>query len=151
MQISSRLTHSILTRSEYLRQITEVLDSNDYKRFVLLSHSYGSVLSTHMLTDDGLAARVASSLLVDPVTIFLHMPDVAYNFTVRKPTHANEWQLWYFASKDPGVAHTLGRHFHWSENILWRDRIDKLVRDGMRIRQFHPYTMAKAIWYSIDH
>lgn len=42
---------------------------------------------------------------------------------VRKPKFANEWQLWYFASKDPGVAHTLSRRFFWSENILWKEDI----------------------------
>lgn len=133
LQISSRLTHSILDRSEFLTQLTQVLDQHDFKRLVLLSHSYGSVLSTHMLTDDAMAARVAATLMVDPVTILLHMPDVAYNFTARAPTHANEWQLWYFASKDPGTAHTLGRHFFWSQNVLWRERIMELVDRGMRL------------------
>ena len=134
MQISSRLTHSMPTRSEFLAQLTQILDAHDYKRFVLLSHSYGSVLSTNVLTHDPLASRVSGTLFVDPVTILLHMPDVAYNFTIRKPRHANEWQLWYFASKDPGVSHALGRHFFWSENVLWRDRIMQLIREqNMRV------------------
>ena len=133
LQISSRLTHSILNRVEFLEQLTTVLDQNEYKRFVLLSHSYGSVLSTHMLTDETMASRIAATFLIDPVTILLHMPDVAYNFTVREPKKANQWQLWYFASKDPGVAHVLGRHFHWSQNVLWRDHIMKLVDNGMRM------------------
>ena len=34
---------------------------------------------------------------------------------------------------DPGVAHTLGRHFFWTENVLWRDRIMELVQNGTRI------------------
>ena len=56
----------------------------------------------------------------------LHLPDVAYNFTFRKPTQANEHQLYYFASMDMGVAHTLARRFFWSENILWwRDVHDR--------------------------
>ncbi|TKA69598.1 hypothetical protein B0A55_09256 [Friedmanniomyces simplex] len=133
LQTSSRLTPAILTSTEFLKQITAVLDANNYTRFTLVSHSYGSVLSTHMLTSSPLASRIASTMLIDPVTILLHMPDVAYNFTVRKPKSANEWQLWYFASKDPGVAHTLGRHFFWSENVLWRDRIIELIHGGMRI------------------
>lgn len=99
LQICSRLTHSILTRAEFIVQMTQILDHHGWDRFVLMSHSYGSVLSTHILTDEAMAERVSSTLLVDPVTILLHMPDVAYNFTVRKPRHANEWQLWYFASK----------------------------------------------------
>lgn len=35
----------------------------------------------------------------------------------------------YFASKDPQIAHTLGRHFFWSENVLWRDQIDHLIEN----------------------
>jgi len=134
LQISSRLTHSMSTRAEFLTQVTKLLDQEyGFHHFVLISHSYGSVFSTHMLTDDTMSKRVAATLLVDPVTMLLHMPDVAFNFTIRKPTTASEWQLWYFASKDPGVAHTLGRHFFWSENILWRDRVAQLVEKGMRV------------------
>ena len=133
LQISSRLTYGILSREEFLRQLTEVLDNNGYDRFILASHSYGSVLNSHVLTYEPLAQRVAANLLIDPVTPLLHMPDVAYNFTVRSPKYANEWQLWYFASKDPGVAYTLGRHFFWSENVLWRDRILELVQNGMKM------------------
>lgn len=43
--------------------------------------------------------------------------------TYRQPKLANEWQLYYMASKDLGVAHTLARHFFWSENILWREDV----------------------------
>jgi hypothetical protein len=43
--------------------------------------------------------------------------------TIRKPKLANQWQLWYFASKDAGVAHTISRRFFWSENILWKEDI----------------------------
>ena len=114
MQISSRLTHAISTRPEFLAELTKILDAHDFRRFVLLSHSYGSVLSTNVLTDDVLAARVAATFFVDPVTIMLHMPAVAYNFTIRQPRHANEWQLWYFASKDPGKEEPLSTRGSWS-------------------------------------
>lgn len=133
LQVSSRLTKAIPTREQFLEQITKILDFHSYRRFVLVSHSYGSVPATHILNNQALASRVSATLFVDPVTALLHMPDVAYNFTVRQPKHANEWQLWYFASKDPGVAHTLGRHFFWSENVLWRDHIMDLVRNGTRV------------------
>lgn len=36
---------------------------------------------------------------------------------------ANEYQLYYFGSKDMGVSHTLSRRFFWSENILWKHDI----------------------------
>jgi pimeloyl-ACP methyl ester carboxylesterase len=109
--ISSRLSYySIPRKAELLEEFTTILDHHYIHKFVLAGHSYGSIFSTYILRDPKLSSRVVSSLLVDPVAIMLHMPDVAYNFTVRAPTGANEWQLWYFASKDPGVAHTLGRY-----------------------------------------
>lgn len=66
---------------------------------------------------------IADIVLIDPVTILLHLPDVAYNFTRRQPQSASEHQLWYFASMDMGVAHSLARHFFWSENVLWKEAL----------------------------
>jgi pimeloyl-ACP methyl ester carboxylesterase len=132
LPICSRLTQPILQREAFIEQITAILDKHGYDKFVLASHSYGSVFSTYMLTHETLASRIRATVLIDPVTILLHMPDVAFNFTVREPKTANEWQLWYFASKDPGTSHTLGRHFFWNENCLWKSRIEELVERGMR-------------------
>lgn len=133
LPISSRLTQPILHREDFLKQITAILDEHAYHDFVLASHSYGSVFCTYMLTDEELTHRIRATVLIDPVTILLYMPDVAFNFTARQPQTANEWQLWYFASKDPGVAHTLGRHFFWNEGCLFKSRIKELVDGGMRI------------------
>jgi pimeloyl-ACP methyl ester carboxylesterase len=132
LPICSRLTQPIIQRAEFIAQITAILDAHGYDKFVLASHSYGSVFSTYMLTSEALASRISATVLIDPVTILLHMPDVAFNFTVRQPKTANEWQLWYFASKDPGTSHTLGRHFFWNENCLWKARIKELIEGGMR-------------------
>ena len=128
LQISSRLTAPILRRADFLAQIKTIVDQHfGLGKFVLAGHSYGSIMSTYILNDPRLSTRVSGTLLIDPVTLLLHMPDVAYNFTIRPPVRANEWLLWFFASKDPQIAHTLGRHFFWSENLLWRDQIDHLI------------------------
>ncbi|EME85214.1 uncharacterized protein MYCFIDRAFT_207514 [Pseudocercospora fijiensis CIRAD86] len=135
LQISSRLTTAIPTRKQFLSELTTILDHHfGPGRFVLAAHSYGTILATHMLNDTTLSRRISGCLLADPISMLLHMPDVAYNFTIRHPVRANEWMLWYFASKDPQIAHTIGRHFFWSENILWRDQIEHLVvNHGMRL------------------
>lgn len=133
LQISSRLAQPILRREDFLAEFTQIVDACGFNRFVVCSHSYGSVLHTQLLTHPPLADRIGASFLIDPVTLLLHMPDVAYNFTVRPPKSTSEWQLWYFGSKDPGTAHTLGRHFFWSENLLWRDRLVELVDQGMKV------------------
>lgn len=121
LPISFRITKPILRSDRFAEQIRVILAHHGFKRYILASHSYGSVLTTHMLKNPAVAPAIAAVVLIDPVSIMLHMPAVAYNFVYRTPRRANEWQLYYFASTDPCVAHTLGRSFFWAENILWKD------------------------------
>ncbi|KAI0512986.1 hypothetical protein F5B22DRAFT_282443 [Xylaria bambusicola] len=121
LPVSARLTSAPLSQAEFLSEISLILSSHGWDRFVVVGHSYGTVLATHMLKSPSLSPRIQSIILIDPVCILLHLPDVAYNFTRRKPRGANEYLLWYFASMDPGVAHCLGRHFFWKDNIAWKE------------------------------
>jgi len=124
LPVSMRLTsEEPLERAEFVDHLARILRHHGWDRFVLVSHSYGSVLTTHMIRDARLNAMIDSVVLVDPVSLLLHLPDVAYNFTRRAPRQANEWQLWYFASMDPGTAHTLGRHFFWRDNVVWKEEL----------------------------
>ena len=121
MPVSFRITHSALKQSDMCAEIDQILRKHLHpaQKFILVSHSYGTVISTHLLKAPSVASRIGPVVLIDPVSILLHLPDVAYNFTRRQPSEANEWQLYYFASMDPGVSHTLSRHFFWNENVLW--------------------------------
>jgi len=105
------------------REIERILKHHGWDQFMLISHSYGSIVSTHLLHDPKVAPKIRPVIFVDPVNFLLHLPDVAYNFTCRKPRLANEWQLFFMASKDLGVAHSLARHFFWGENILWKEEL----------------------------
>lgn len=138
LPVSFRLTRAPLSRLELLEELKVILDAHGWDKFVLTSHSYGSVLVTHMLRSEDLGPRVDSVVLVDPVSIMLHLPDVAYNFTRRRPRRANEWQLWYFACTDPGVAYALGRHFFWKENIVWKEELLGVDRVGAYDRTTAP-------------
>lgn len=133
MPISFRIPHSMLDKDALCIQLRQIVAVHSYDRFVLVSHSYGSVISNFILADQVMRPKVASALLIDPVSFLLHTPDVAHNFTVRQPRRANEWQLWYFASKDPGIAHALGRRFFWSQNVMWSKNVEDFVHDGKRL------------------
>ena len=135
LPISFRLYSQMPSRIELLDQVMAILDHHHWNDVTLISHSYGSVVSTHMLHSGELQHRVKSVVLIDPVTIMLHLPNVAYNFTRRLPKRANEWQLWYFASTDPGVALCLGRHFFWRQNIIWKDELMSYEYDGDKIER----------------
>lgn len=101
--------------------IARILAHHSLPPVTLISHSYGTIVTAHLLTSPKLAPRIANILFIDPIPFLLHHPAVAYNFVYRKPKRANEWQLWYFASRDPDIARALSRHFFWSENVLWKE------------------------------
>jgi pimeloyl-ACP methyl ester carboxylesterase len=123
LQISMRMTGRPLDLHETCHAIATILDSLNIERFVLVSHSYGTVVSTHLLHSPDMAPRIAATVFIDPIPFLLHLPNVAYNFVYRKPREANEWQLWFFASRDPDVSRTLSRHFFWSENVMWKEEL----------------------------
>jgi pimeloyl-ACP methyl ester carboxylesterase len=125
MPVSFRITHRALGRETMCDEINQVItkEFGSHQKFVLVSHSYGTVVTTHLLKTPAISERIGPIVLIDPVSILLHLPDVAYNFTRRQPRHANEHQLYYFASMDMGVSHTLSRHFFWNENVLWKQDV----------------------------
>jgi pimeloyl-ACP methyl ester carboxylesterase len=77
----------------------------------------------HDSSNAGSSDLIAATLLIDPIPFLLHYPAVAYNFVYRQPCHANERQLWYFASRDADTARALSRHFFWFECILFREDV----------------------------
>jgi hypothetical protein len=77
----------------------------------------------NVLPDDLEGMDIAAALLIDPIPFLLHHPAIAHNFVYRQPRRANQWQLWYFASRDPDIARALSRHFFWFENILFREDV----------------------------
>ena len=121
MPVSSRITHPALEKDTMVREVQTIVKHHGWSKFILVSHSYGSIISTHLLKSPITAPLIGPMVLVDPVSFLLHLPDVAYNFTARQPVRANEHQLWYFGSKDMGVAHSLARRFFWSQNIVWKE------------------------------
>ncbi|KAH0827380.1 hypothetical protein J3R83DRAFT_4033 [Lanmaoa asiatica] len=128
LSISSRITSPPLSRSATVTAIRQILDTHSLGHVVIAAHSYGTVITAQLLRCPDFAPFVAATLFVDPIPFLLHLPDVAYNFVYRSPRSANEWLLWYFASRDPDVSRTLLRHFFWAENILWKEDLhDKVV------------------------
>ncbi|KAL8366263.1 hypothetical protein RB595_004842 [Gaeumannomyces hyphopodioides] len=123
MPVSSRITGEAMSQDKIGDEVHRILEAHRWEKFVLVSHSYGSVVAAHLLHTPKIAPKIGPMLFIDPVTFLLHLPDVAYNFIYRKPTSANEYLLWYFGSKDIGVAHTLFRRFFWADNILWKEDI----------------------------
>ncbi|KAI6246702.1 hypothetical protein HI914_04671 [Erysiphe necator] len=123
LNISFRLrdapANSKVTCSEIEQIILNHFPPN--QQFVFVAHSFGTNVVSLLLKNPATAKYINSIVLIDPIPILLHLPTVAYNFTRKTPSKANEHQLFYFATMDMGIARTLGRHFHWSEVILWKE------------------------------
>jgi pimeloyl-ACP methyl ester carboxylesterase len=120
MPVSFRITHQALDKEEICDEIQAIVGHHGFGKYVLVAHSYGTAAATYMLKSERTSNQIGQVVLIDPITILLHLPDVAYNFTRRKPVTANEHQLYYFASMDMGISHTLARQFFWSDIILWK-------------------------------
>ena len=115
------ITHAPLSLPNTITSITQILNSLNIAQFVIVSHSYGTVVATHILHDAHLSTRVAATLFIDPIPFLLHLLNIAYNFVYRDPRTANEWELWFFASRDPDISCAMSKHFFWTENILWKE------------------------------
>ncbi|KAK2019176.1 hypothetical protein LZ32DRAFT_519957 [Colletotrichum eremochloae] len=104
--------------------------------FVLIGNSYGTLLMGPLLQKADFAPRVAATILIDPVSLLLHLPDVAFNFTRREPKpsvrgrtgHGNEWEIWWASATDAGTAHTLARRLCWRESLMWREMLTPRLR-----------------------
>ena len=130
MAVSFRITQEAHDKDVLVDEIHKILRFHGWDRCVLVGHSYGTVISAHLLKSPQTARMIGPVMLVDPICFLLHLPDIAYHFTVRYPSHAKEWILWYFASMDIGTAHTLGRRFFWSQNVLWKE--DLQLQSGLK-------------------
>lgn len=145
LPICNRITHPPLDREATCLSISQILAVHNFDSVVVVAHSFGTAIASYILQHPTLSKKVTSTLLVDPITFLLHLPSIAYNFLYRTPKRANEWQLWYFASRDPDIARTLGRHFFWNECILWKEDLDGGKRVAVVLSEEDQIVDAKAV------
>ena len=96
-----------------------------------VAHSFGSVVFSWLLKQADAAAMqelIANVLLLEPVSMGLQEPDVAYNFLYRPPTGAVQHFFKYFVCSELGISNVLHRHFWWYENVLWHDDVPQRLR-----------------------
>lgn len=74
MPISFRITHAALERDAMCNEISQILQRHGWDKFILASHSYGSIISSHLMHSPMTSRMVGPILLIDPVSILLHLP-----------------------------------------------------------------------------
>ncbi|KAL0940129.1 alpha beta hydrolase fold family [Colletotrichum truncatum] len=118
LPVSSRICKPLPPTDELVASMDAIIKQQNYEDFVFVGNSFGTLFIAPLLRVPDLARRINSVVLIDPVSLLLHLPAVAYNFTRRTPKWGNEWEIWFVAT-DALVAQTLARRFRWQDFILW--------------------------------
>jgi pimeloyl-ACP methyl ester carboxylesterase len=98
-------------------QINQILNRHlpPSKKVIFFAHSLGSALTVWILKFS--PQRMTGLVLVDPISLLLQHSDVAYNFIYRRSQAAAE-AFFEWIAKEPGVALSLSRNFHWFDNVF---------------------------------
>ena len=75
------ITHPPLSRPNTITSITQILNSLNIAQFVIVSHSYRTVVATYILHDAHLSTRVAARLFIDPIPFLLHLRNIVTSHT----------------------------------------------------------------------
>lgn len=87
----------------------------------IIAHSFGSITSGWYVRRH--PDTVCHIALIDPVSILLSFPEVAYSFLYRVPSTIIECLIYFVASREVTVSYALHRNFCWHKNALWLEDI----------------------------
>lgn len=105
----------------YCETVRSVLDRHHCRLVNIVGHSFGTITAGWFVRAyPGYVSHVA---LVDPVSLLLAHPEVAFNFLYRRPSTLVEWVIYLGASSEITIANALRRNFWWYKNELWLEDI----------------------------
>lgn len=106
----------------YCEIVKRVFDRHNVKKVNLIGHSFGTITTGWFVKRH--PSYVSHITLIDPVSLLLSQPEVAYNFLYRKPSTLIEWAIHLGASMEITIANSLRRNFWWYQNELWLEDVD---------------------------
>eukprot|EP01038_Epipyxis_sp_PR26KG_P013976 gene13976-18745_t len=115
------MVFSLPTPNQFADAVKSILDKHGIQKVSLVGHSFGSITSGWFIRRH--PDMVSHLSLIDPVSLLLALPDVAYSFLYRKPVGFTEWLIHLGASREFTISHMLHRNFWWYNNILWLEDI----------------------------
>lgn len=107
--------------AEFALFLKAIIRRHDYTQVSIIGHSFGSVTASWFLKY--YPEMVTHLTLLDPVSILLSLPTVAYSFLYRQPKNLKEAIIYVFASTELTISYTLRRKFFWYRSILWLNDI----------------------------
>ncbi|KAF4664539.1 hypothetical protein FOL47_005085 [Perkinsus chesapeaki] len=112
----------VVPDDEYAKDVKAALKERgvaDTQRLCLAGHSFGSLPIVWVKRHCPELFDRSRVVLVDPVCIYLNLPDVCLNFLYRKPHRLFMRFLRYIASEELGIACSLHREFFWMQSVLF--------------------------------
>jgi pimeloyl-ACP methyl ester carboxylesterase len=137
------LQFKFLPSEIYCQHVMQALESHNVKKVSIVGHSFGSITSAWFVKQ--YPQYVDHLTLIDPVSLLLALPDVAYNFLYRKPSTFVEWLLHVMASREITVANALRRNFWWYKNVLWLEDIPSSIGVVVSVAGGDEITKAEAV------
>lgn len=116
--------------------VISILEADKHQQACFVAHSLGTTLVSWMLHHPQGCKRVASTLLLDPVTFLLCDPTLATTFVYNDPTTPVDFLMHFFLSRELFIANALSRHFNWSHNIVFVE--DLSATDAMDVHAYTP-------------
>jgi len=109
------------SNNEYATWVIEILDKHGVEDCVAVGHSFGSLPIAWLIRQ--FPHRVPRCVLIDPVALFLQLPDVCVNFLYKQPKNFFGKLIRVFGAREFGIARTLMRHFFWTDNVLFPEML----------------------------
>jgi len=113
------MSFQLPTPEQFANKVHNILKRHKIKRCSIVAHSFGSVSCAWFLRY--YPESISHITMIDPVSILLMLPDVAYSFLYRTPSNFFQCIVYFCASRDLTVSHMLHRQFWWYNNIFWLD------------------------------
>ncbi|KAF9018560.1 hypothetical protein BDZ89DRAFT_1073793 [Hymenopellis radicata] len=134
LPVSTRMTSMpVLPRPVMLDTFYTITSSLNISEAILISHSYGTVVAGHIMRSQQLARReklpplptkITAYCFVDPIP-FPYISLTSHSiFSLPDTEQCQRMAVWFFASRDADVGRTLGRHFFWMENVLFKEDLE---------------------------
>lgn len=126
--VSMRLCFSCPTVDDCVEAVAAMLDTQGYKKCIVVSHSYGTFVSSRFLRLH--PERIQAMCLIDPVCCSMHNPKLLKNFVYRGVDYKNVVNAMVTGAtlaiaRDPGISSAVSRGFRWPDLNLWPDLVGK--------------------------
>ena len=109
------------TPKNFSSAVMDILKRHNFSQVSIVGHSFGSITAGWFVK--AYPEAVSHVTLLDPVSLLLCFPDVAYNFIYRPPQTFMQYLIYFFASRELTISHTLHRLFFWYNNIILLEEI----------------------------